>query len=186
MRSESNTEFERIYKQYYKKSFFFTRSYVHNDRVAEDIVSEALITLWERVQQHQVAHPEVYLLAMLKNKALDYLRHETVRKEVHSELREALCEELDLRISFLEACDPEEIFSEEIQRIVQQTLSTFSKTTRQIFTMSRFEHASNKQIALLLGMTVKNVEYHISKVLKALRVSLKDYLPLYLFLFLFE
>ena len=29
-----------------------------------------------------------------------------------------------------------------------------------------------------MGITEKTVEYHISKALKALRVSLKDYLPL--------
>jgi RNA polymerase sigma-70 factor (ECF subfamily) len=37
-----------------------------------------------------------------------------------------------------------------------------------------------------LGITVKGVEYHITKALKPLRISLKDYLPILYFLLLIE
>ena len=43
--------FNDIYTSYYKKSFFFAKSYVHNDLAAEDIASEALIKLWEKVER---------------------------------------------------------------------------------------------------------------------------------------
>jgi RNA polymerase sigma-70 factor (ECF subfamily) len=49
--------------------------------------------------------------------------------------------------------------------------------------MSRFGNQSNKEIAEALGLTVKSIEYHITKALKALRISLKDYLPLFDFFF---
>lgn len=39
--------FNSIYTTYYRRAFLFTLSYVHNDLVAEDIVSEAIIYLWE-------------------------------------------------------------------------------------------------------------------------------------------
>lgn len=42
---------------------------------------------------------------------------------------------------------------------------------------------SNREIAETLNISVKGVEYHISKALKALRVALKDYLPLLCFLY---
>lgn len=49
--------------------------------------------------------------------------------------------------------------------------------------LSRFENRSNKEIAETVGLSVKSVEYHIGKALKVLRVSLKDYLPLFYLLF---
>lgn len=49
--------------------------------------------------------------------------------------------------------------------------------------MSRFGGHSVKEIAEATGLSVKGVEYHITKALKALRVALKDYLPLFYFLF---
>ena len=74
--------FNDIYTSYYKKSFFFAKSYVHNDLAAEDIASEALIKLWEKLKAEPVEEKYILplLLAILKNKALDYLKHEEVKR----------------------------------------------------------------------------------------------------------
>lgn len=48
--------------------------------------------------------------------------------------------------------------------------------------MSRFENRRNTEIAAELNLSIKTVEFHIGKVLKVLRVRLKDYL---LFFFVF-
>lgn len=177
------SSFESLYKEYYKRAFFFTKSYIHNEFAAEDIVSESLIKTWEQVRQGQVRSAEALLLTILKNKSLDYLKHEVVKENAFHEIINTHKEELDLRISMLEACNPQEVFTSEIHQIVQNTLKQFSKRTRLIFEMSRFGNKTNKEIAQELGLTVKSIEYHISKVLKALFSSLKDYLPLF-FLFL--
>jgi RNA polymerase sigma-70 factor (ECF subfamily) len=58
-----------------------------------------------------------------------------------------------------------------------------SPQTRRIFEMSRFENKTNNEIAEMLGLSSKSVEYHITKALKAMRVALKDYLPIFIFLF---
>ena len=55
--------FNDIYTSYYKKSFFFAKSYVHNDLAAEDIASEALIKLWEKLKAELVE--EKYILPLL-------------------------------------------------------------------------------------------------------------------------
>lgn len=91
--------------------------------------------------------------------------------------------ELSTRISTLEACNPDEIFSEEVESIVRETLDLLPEQTRRIFLLSRFENKSNKEIAEEMKISIKGVEYHISKALKVLRVSLKDYLPLFYFYF---
>lgn len=176
-------DFDVLYREYYKKAYYFTKSYVHDALVAEDITSESLIRLWEQLRKVEIHCPDVFLLTILKNKSLDYLKHESVKENTFEELRNTYREELTMRISMLEACDPEEIFSTEIQQILQQTLAQFPERTRRIFEMSRFGNQSNKEIAEALGYTVKNVEYHISKVLKVLRINLKDYLPLFYFFF---
>lgn len=179
-------DFDILYKQFYRKAFYFTKSYVHDELVAEDITSESLVKLWEQLRRIEIRHPEVFLLTILKNKSLDYLKHEIIKETAFEELKSIHQEELDMRISMLEACDPEEVFTAEIQQIVENTLAQFPEQTRLIFEMSRFGNKSNKEIAEELGYTIKNVEYHISKVLKSLRISLKDYLPLFYFFFFFK
>ena len=50
MKNSSDISFTFIYTRYYKQAFRFAKSYVHDEAVAEDIASEALIALWEKVE----------------------------------------------------------------------------------------------------------------------------------------
>lgn len=175
--------FNEIYTSYYKKSFFFAKSYVHDDLAAEDIASESLIKLWEKLKTEKIDYIEPLLLTILKNKALDYLKHEEVKRTAFESMADWHQQELSIRISTLESCDPNEIFSDEVESIIRETLKLIPEQTRQIFLLSRFENKSNKEIAEQMGISIKGVEYHISKALKALRITLKDYLPLFYFFF---
>ena len=175
--------FNEIYTSYYKKSFFFAKSYVHDDLAAEDIASESLIKLWEKLKTEKIDYIEPLLLTILKNKALDYLKHEEVKRTAFESMADWQQQELSIRISTLESCDPNEIFSDEVESIIRETLKSLSDQTRQAFLLSRFENKSNKEIAEQMGISVKGVEYHISKALKALRITLKDYFPLFYFFF---
>lgn len=176
-------DFNIIYERNYRRSFLFTKSYVHDDMAAEDIVVESLVKFWRLISAGEREVTEALLLTILKNKALDYLRCKTTHESVIANITELNNRELSIRISTLEACNPEEIFSSEIQLIVQRTLQSLPEQTRHIFEMSRFENKTVKEIALETNLTVKGVEYHITKALKALRINLKDYLPLFYFLF---
>lgn len=175
--------FNEIYTSYYKKSFFFAKSYVHDDLAAEDIASESLIKLWEKLKTEKIDYIEPLLLTILKNKALDYLKHEEVKRTAFESMVDWHQQELSIRISTLESCDPNEIFSDEVESIIRETLKLLPEQTRRIFLLSRFENKSNKEIAEQIGVSIKGVEYHISKALKALRITLKDYLPLFYFFF---
>lgn len=184
MHQKNTHNFNSLYTQYYRKAFLFAKSFVHDEFVAEDIVSDALIKLWELLKEKNIPYTDALLLTILKNKSLDYLKHETIKAEALSSMNDLGRRELEIRISTLQACDPEEIFSGEVKKIIADTLATLPEQTRHIFIMSRFQNKSNKEIALSLGISVKGVEYHITKALKPLRENLKDYLPLlYFFIF---
>ena len=53
-----------------------------------------------------------------------------------------------------------------------------------MFILSRYDQLSNKEIASKLGISIKGVEFHISKALKLLRERLRDYLIALLIFFL--
>ena len=126
---------------------------------------------------------EVLLITILKNNELNYLRHKAIHDAAIENLEEIKNRELSIRISTLEACDPKEIFSDEVNRIIHKTLKNLPEQTHRIFEMSRFENKTVKEIAEETNITAKGVEYHITKALKVLRINLKDYLPLFYFLF---
>lgn len=178
--------FNTLYHSYYKNAFLFVKSYVHDFVAAEDIASESLILLWKILKQEQPRSVKALLLTILKNKSLNWLKHQSIKFEAGSYMQNMYTQELNIRISTLEICNPETIFTTEVNEIVQRTLITLPEQTRKIFEMSRFENKSNKEIAEIFNITVKGVDYHIAKALKSLRISLKDYLSVFYFLLFYH
>jgi RNA polymerase sigma-70 factor (ECF subfamily) len=147
--------------------------------IADDFASEAMVKLWENLNEaDDVLNIQAFLFTVVKNLSLNSLRHEQMKSEAHDSILEASQREIEMRISTLETCNPDFLFSEEVRSIYDQTLASFPEQTRLVFSMSRVEDKSNKEIALHLGITVKGVDYHIAKSLKALRINLKDYLSI--------
>lgn len=175
-------EFDKIYQDYYHKSFLFVKSYVQDKFAAEDIATDSLVKLWEIICEKEISPIRPFLFTILKNKALDYLQQQNRRNKSLKNINEYLIREQEFRISNLEACDPSEIFSTEIYDLFQNTLAELPEKTRNIFILSRMEGKSNNEIAIVNGISVKGVDYHIAIALKKLRKNLKEYLPLLLFL----
>lgn len=156
----------------------FAYSYVRDENVAEDLVNEAMISLWEaRLRLPDDANIKAYYLTSLKNKCIDYLRRQHTIKTAVSDINNIYSWDLTTRIASLECLNPEEVFSKEIMEIVAQTLRGLPSQTKTIFEMSRYHHKSNKEISELMSISEKSVEYHISKVLRQLRKKLADYIP---------
>jgi RNA polymerase sigma-70 factor (ECF subfamily) len=144
---------------------------------AEDIVTEALIKLWERMKIGEIDPVAPYLFTILKNDSLDYLKHQKVKQITHDSITKALSRELEIRMISLETSDPTYVFSAEVQQIIHNTLDSMPQRTKEVFLMSRFENKSHKEIAQLFNISVKGVDYHILQSVKELRVALRDYLP---------
>lgn len=173
--------FDDIYIEYYQRCFLIAKSYLHDEMQSKDIASEAMITLWSTMKTEEVKNIRAFLMTVVKNQALNYLRNEHLRMEARENILDDELYELDFRISSLDSSDPNQLFSEEIIAIVNHTLNELPEKTRRAFMMSRYENKSMKEIAESLNVTVKGVDYHIGKALQALRKNLKDYLYTLLF-----
>lgn len=169
------SNFKEFYTCYYDRCFLFAKSYVHDDLVAEDIASESLIKLWKMSEMEAISNPSTLLFVIIKNKALDHLKHERIKQNVLTSISAEAQRELDIRISTLEANNPNNIFSEDIQSILRVTLAKLPPQTRAIFEMSRYKNISRKAIATHFNISAKGVDYHLSIALSRLRENLKDY-----------
>lgn len=57
-------DFNTIYEQNYRRSFLFTKSYIHDDMVAEDIVAESLVKYWQLISTGEGEITEALLLTI--------------------------------------------------------------------------------------------------------------------------
>ena len=170
-------DFSRLFTTCRKRFIRFADTYVRNRAVAEDATTEAFIYYWEH--RHTLtpdSNIPAYILAIIKHKCLHHLEHLRVQEMASEQIKEHAAWELNTRISTLKACEPDDLFANEIQEIAQKTLRLLPERTQQIFRMSRYDNLSYKEIAEHFGITVKGVEFHISKALKPLYRNLKDYL----------
>ena len=162
--------FSRFFQENQEKFLAFAYSYLRDKAEAEDVVMESMIALWEnRDRWEENSNLHALLLTIIKNKALHVLEHKQVRLRAEETISSHNLRELDLRISTL-------IFNTEIQHIVNKTLQEMPEQSRKIFMLSRYQNLANKQIADSLDISLKTVEAHITKVLRILRLRLKDYL----------
>lgn len=170
--------FNTIFATHRERYIRFAFSYTYNKEVAEDLVTESLMYYWENRERLQdVKDIPLYILVTLKNKCLDYLQHERTWNHIAENLLSDKEWELQMRISSLEACEPETLLSDEVQRLVDQALDKLPEKSRRIFIMSRYEGKNYDTIARESNLSVKSIEFHISKALKIMRKELKDYLP---------
>lgn len=175
--------FNCLFNEYYERFIRFAIGYVKESQTAEDFVSEAFTAFWENAPQlSPETKPPAYILTIIKNKCLNHLQHQQIEQRVSSELRDHSEWLLQTKISTLEACDPDFLFSGEIQRIIDSTLNRLPKKTQQIFLMSRVEGFSYTVIAGKMNLSQKSIEYHISKALDSLRETLKEFLSIILIL----
>lgn len=178
--------FNTLFNEYYRRFILFATGYVKEVEIAEDFVSEAFTTYWEnRENLLPNTNPQAYILAIIKNKCLNYLQHQQVHFRVTAELQEHAEWLRQTKISTLEACDPDFLFSEEIQEIIDNTLKKLPQKTRQIFSLSRQQGLTYKEIAEKTHLNQKTIEFHISKALNKLRLLLKDYLCIFSLFYLF-
>ena len=179
--------FNQFFLNYQQRFIHFAYMYVRDEALAEDFVIEAMMYYWEnRERLPDGVNIPAYVLTALKHKCIDHLRHQQIHQLASEEISQIYSWELSTRITSLEEFEPNEVFTKEIQEIVYKTLAALPKQTRRVFMMSRYENKTHREIADLLGITTKGVEFHISKAIRLLRHTLKDYLPASLLFFYFN
>lgn len=178
-----HTGFNDIYLSYQDKFIRFAMFYVSNRQVAEDIVTDSFMNYWERRKSLPAdINIPAYILTCVKNRCLTFLRDTRLHEEALLGIKELEEWKIQVKISSLEACDPFELFTSEMQELVNRAIDSLPTKTKHIFVMSRLEELSHKEIAAKTGLSTKSVEFHLAKATKILREKLKDYYILILFI----
>ena len=142
-------------------------------------MQDVFLILWERKEEIEISFTlTTYLFTLVKNRCLNFLRHKLIEEEYNSQMKE----ELGFKLYALETFNYSYQSEEELQEVIRRALDTLPERCREVFIKSRIEGLKYKEISDELGISVNTVENQMVTALKKLRVALKDYLPLLLFL----
>lgn len=76
----------------------------------------------------------------------------------------------------MESCTMDLVQGKEMERIIATSIEQMKENVRETFCLSRFRNLKNEEIAQMLDVSVKTVEYRISIALRILRKDLKDFI----------
>ncbi|PRZ01634.1 RNA polymerase sigma-70 factor (ECF subfamily) [Marinilabilia salmonicolor] len=178
LKEGNEAAFEVVFKTYYARLQAFCREYVVDSSIAENIVQDSFMTLWNKKSQlREDTNLNAYLYTIVKNFSLKHLRN-LKTSDNHKEYEKNRAEELSLNAMALVELETSELEFKEIEQLIHETLEELPPRCREVFDLSRFGGLKNREIAEKLNITEKAVEANISRALKKLKVELKDYLPL--------
>ena len=167
--------FDYIFKKYYKSLCAQANLYTNDLDLAQSLVQECFIKMWENRQAAvKIMHLTAYLSFMVRNKCVDYTRKH--KKEMMTEL-------VDENLVLAGCSSDADVLIHEFEERLVQALADLPDRCRIAFEYSRFDGHTYNEIADKMGITLKAVESLMSRSLKVLRVELKDYLPLLIILF---
>ncbi|MBC7892543.1 MAG: RNA polymerase sigma-70 factor [Sphingobacteriaceae bacterium] len=160
--------FDLLYRRYYGPLCSHATRLVYARDVAEDLVTELFVRLWQQQDYQRVTGSfRAYLFTAVRNRAINYLRWE----QGHTERLDVTAPDNQLPGPL--ADDP--LAFEELAQQVHQAVGTLPPQCRNVFLLSRFEGKKNREIADELRISLKTVEGHLTKALAQVRLALRSY-----------
>lgn len=173
LQENSQEAYQQLFVKYYSPLCEYASLYIRDDE-AEELVQDLMMYLWESREDLIIQESlKSYLFTATKHRCLNAIKKKLYHEQVHSILYEKLKDQFE---------DPDYYMINELSDSIQKTIQELPDNYRETFELSRFGEMTNAQIATLQNVSVKTVEYRITQSLKILRIKLKDYLPLLLFL----
>ena len=156
--------FKHFFKEHFPKFFAFTSRFIDDSYVREDIVQETFIIVWSRhlkMFDSEVAL-QAFIYRTLRNKCLDYIRHEKIKERYSSEYSK----ERETSDYLMQA-----IIDEESRFLIHKAIKTLTPQV-QIVIKLHLEGKKNKEIAEEMGITETTVKFHKSVAYRELYKSL--------------
>ena len=161
-----------LYDRYGRVTFSLIVRIVRDAGTAEDLVQETFMRVWNRVHGFDAQKGSIgpWLLAVARNRAIDYLRSAAGRDRNAVEF-----EETDHPALY---CDMEpELLTKDKVRRVKTAVEKLSPNYRQVIELAYFEGLSQTEMAERMGQPLGTVKTWVRAALKTLRDELGAAVP---------
>lgn len=163
-------EFESLFRYNFRPLCLYALHYVGDVDIAEDIVQECFMKLWERLEQgSSVDNRRAYLYMTVRNRSLDHLR----RKGLPTESLKP-----NDTYGIIDDEDAQE--RSEAEARLWTAIDSLPPKCREVFILSKRDGLKYEEIAEELDLSVNTVRNQISKALKMIK---EGAVKIYMFFF---
>jgi RNA polymerase sigma-70 factor (family 1) len=170
--SEDLKAYKELYLLMFDSLFRFSCSFVKSRQVAQELVSDVFIKLWQiRGQLNTINNLKTYLFGITKNFSLNYLARSS--RDVYIQLENIELDETEM-VSAIEFKSPEDLYiSKETIKNILQAIRDLPPQCQIIFSLVKMEGLKYKDVSQLLNISVFTVRNQVAIAIK----KIEDALP---------
>lgn len=168
LRDGSQVAFETIYKQYWHRLYMTAYSKVESHAEAEEIVQNIFSTLWEKRQALLITNLGGYLQISVRNRIINHIRGRITQRKYWEYYKNYIPTDRE--------STADTVMYDDLAEAVEVAVNRLPEKSRQVFRLNRLEGKSIREIANLMKLSEKAIEYHLTKSIKELKVHLKDFI----------
>lgn len=161
LREGDPLSFEILFQKYYVRFYNFVFNLTKNSQAAEDIIQNVFMKIWinrANLRPDQSIHNYIYVLS--KREMLNHIRDRKAYVQV---------ERLVMTEQPSEEVTDQSMALKELDERIRRFIADMPEQRRKVFLLSRYRGLTNKEIAEMMGLSVRTVDRHINLALTSLK-----------------
>jgi RNA polymerase sigma-70 factor (family 1) len=160
--------FDELFRRHWNTAYQAAYAKLKSKEQAEEIVQDIFMGVWNKRGSLSISNFPHYLRSAIKYQVVDHIRSQVVQHK-YWDYYKAFIPQAE------EATDNKVAFNE-LMDAIEQKMETLPEKSRKVFYLNRLEGRSIHEIAHLLKLSEKAIEYHLTRSLKILKVHLRDFI----------
>lgn len=163
-RSFTKNDLKNIYEQYFEQLRGFLYYKTGNIELAEDLVQEVFVKLWDKKDSIKIETVKSLLYTMANNLMINHFNHQKVVSKY---------EQASAHIGHEENRSPQfKLEEKEFEIKFNNAINALPEGCREVFLMNRIDKLKYEEIASRLDLSVKAIEKRMSKAIALLKDQL--------------
>ncbi|WP_436515810.1 RNA polymerase sigma factor [Ekhidna sp. To15] len=163
-KSFTKNDLKKLYDEYFESLRGFLYYKCSDVDVANDLVQETFIKVWNRRDDIQMETVKSLLYTVANNLLMNHFNHEKVVREHQKSA--------NVEISSNTTSPQFQMEEAEFEKKLNQVIENLPVDCREVFLMNRIDKLKYAEIAERLGLSVKAIEKRMSKTLSIIREQL--------------
>lgn len=161
---------QQLFELYGDGLLRFSVSIIKKKELAEEVVCDVFFQLWlQRKKISTIENIKAYLFTATKNTTINYLEKE-------KRVRFSSLDDISVTLPIDEICPETELISAELRNAIEQAIQHLPERCKLIFSLAKIEQFKYKEIAQILGISVKTIDHQLTIALKKIGEAIEQHL----------
>ncbi len=177
LRNGNTSVFKYIFQLYYKPLFTYAQTIVKYTYLAEELVQESFLRIWENRSNILITSSlKSYLYQCIHNNCVNFIKKEKTNTIRTTAWIDDVLLHAEMALMNYSEDILDKIISDELEHYLKIHIGELPPQCREIFEMSREQHFTYPEIATKLGVSINTVKTQMFRALDKLKEAQKKFI----------